>query len=97
MPGKPTKLTELTGKRLQRFMQHQRQNGFHLNVRQLAKILDVGEARCLTWVNGRTELPPFYASTLREKFGLTMDFTYSLDEERMIPEYWPIHNPYKPD
>lgn len=88
MPGKQTKLAELTGARLRAFLlQWQKKTGVKVTIRTLADALDVGEDRCGTWVAGKIELPPYYASRLRDLYGLNPEFMYSLDPARIEPGY----------
>ena len=91
MPGKQTKLAELTGARLRAFLQQlQEVQGSKVTIRTLAESLEVQEDRCGTWVSGKIELPPYYASLLRDLYGLNPEFMYSLDPDRLEPDYLPV-------
>ena len=95
MPERHTDLAWLTGLRLRAFMLDWSQTyGQKLTIRTLAVALDVKEDRCGTWVSGKIEIPPFYASRLRELYGLSLEFLYCLDGNRVVPEYLAKRTPY---
>lgn len=93
MPGKRSKLAQLTGERLRAFMaEYAAVHQEKFTIRSLARALDVGEDRCGTWVSGRTEIPPYYANRLRMLFGLNTEYLYSEQEDRIKPEYLPLRS-----
>lgn len=84
MPRKNREFDKLVGRRLTAVRV---ELGFEY-IRAFAVALGVEEDRYSSWEKGKNSFPPEFASLLTEKWGVSMDWLYSRDPNRLKPEYY---------
>lgn len=92
MPVKDTDYAKLVGRRLEIV----REGLDFKSKRDFAKDLGVPETNYTKWSVGANLLPAEVAATMREKYGVSLEYMWSKDPKRLKPEYFPMHRTLRP-